>query len=266
MSEPESEPKPITQDYGSSELNTVYANLDGPTKAKFDKIKNEKIKINLLKDISNPELNDLFNSLPNEKQKEYEEFGIRDKYTILKEILKNKKEEALKKEKEDSFNFKPPSPEAKPQEDVINKTKDKKTVTIKRSKININEIMENAKLEEAEIRKEKGIPEDLFEVEEKEIFNKKEQSPPQILFDNLVKTYYASNPHIFHSTISHELEVRFGTKGIKKLIRSDYDNVIKKLKSLNFNCINESGNYTLKIQNEFLDKNRGVFEVSNIRT
>ena len=55
-------------------------------------------------------------------------------------------------------------------------------------------------------------------------------------------------------------------KGIKKLIRSDYDNVIKKLKSLNFNCINESGNYTLKIQNEFLDKNRGVFEVSNIRT
>ena len=44
MSEPESEPKPITQDYGSSELNTVYANLDGPTKAKFDKIKNEKRK------------------------------------------------------------------------------------------------------------------------------------------------------------------------------------------------------------------------------
>jgi hypothetical protein len=277
MSEPESEPKPITQDYGS-ELNTVYANLDGPTKAKFDKIKNEKIKINLLKDISNPELNDLFNSLPNEKQQEYEEFGLRDKYTFLKEILKNKKEEALKKEKEDSFNFKPPSPEdsppspeakpqeAKPQEDIINKTKDKKTVTIKRSKININEIMENAKLEEAEIRKEKGIPEDLFEVEDKEIFNKKEQSPPQILFDNLVKTYYSSNPYIFHSTISHELEVRFGTKGIKKLIRSDYDNVIKKLKSLNFNCINESGNYTLKIQNEFLDKNRGVFEVSNIRT
>ena len=42
------EPKPITQDFGSSELNTIYANLDGPTKEKIDKIKNEKVKINLL--------------------------------------------------------------------------------------------------------------------------------------------------------------------------------------------------------------------------
>ncbi len=292
MSEPESEPKPITSDFGSSELNTVYANLDGPTKAKFDKIKNDKIKINLLKDISNPELNDLFNSLSNEKQSEYTELGLRDKYTFLKELLKTKKTEALKKEKEDSpiLSFKKPdsqeetkvytpySPDFPPPEKIKvytpyspdfppppEKSNKKKPVIIKRSKIDVNAIMETAKLEEAEIRKEKGIPEDLFEIEDKEIV-KKEQSPPQILFDNLVKIYYESNPHIFRSTMSHELEVRFGTKGIKKLIRSDYDNVIKKLKSLNFQCINETGNYTLKIQNEFLDKNRGVFELSNIRT
>ena len=92
------EPKPITQDFGSSELNTIYANLDGPTKEKIDKIKNEKVKINLLKDISNPELNQLFNSLPKQKQQEYEEFGLRDKYSFLKELLKTKKEEALKKD------------------------------------------------------------------------------------------------------------------------------------------------------------------------
>ena len=108
-------------------------------------------------------------------------------------------------------------------------------------------------------------PEDIFEKLDNEIINKKEQSPPQILFDKLIKTFYESNPYIFNSKLSHELEVRFGTKGIKKITRSDYDNVIKKLKSSGFNCINENGSYSLKIQNEFLDKNRGVFEVSNIR-
>ena len=295
------EPKPITQDFGSSELNTIYANLDGPTKEKFDKIKNEKVKINLLKDISNPELNQLFNSLPKQKQEEYEEFGLRDKYSFLKELLKNKKEEALKNVKEDSPKFIPSSPEDSPPpvstnfmprspedspppvstnfiprspedspppiplpEPVLNKGN--KKVLIKRSKINIQDILEQANLEEANIKKMRGIPEDFFEIEDNEIENKKDLSPPQILFDNLVKIYYDSNPHVFNSMTTHELEVRFGTKGIKKLIRSDYDNVIKKLKSLNFNCINESGIYTLKIQNEFLDKNRGVFELSNIRT
>ena len=67
--------EPVKQDFGTSELNEVYANLDGVTKENFDKIKNEKIKIQLLKDISNPELSDLFNSLSKEKQKEYEMFG-----------------------------------------------------------------------------------------------------------------------------------------------------------------------------------------------
>jgi hypothetical protein len=254
------EPKinPIIQDFGSSELNEVYANLDGPTREKIDKIKNEQVKINLLKDISNPELNDLFNSLSQAKQKEIEDFGIRDKYLLLKEMLPIKKKSALKqtakpilKEEIKPLPVKPPSPLEEPPQQVYK---------------NIDELVEQANLEEANMNKMKGIPEDFFEIEDKEIYNKKEQTPPQILFDNLVKMYYESDPHIFHSKISHELEVRFGTKGIKKLTRSDYDNVIKKLKSLGFNCINESGNYTLKIQNEFLDKNRGVFELSNIRT
>ena len=52
----------VKQDFGSSELNDVYANLDLSTREIIDKIKNDKIKIQLLKDISNPELNDLFNS------------------------------------------------------------------------------------------------------------------------------------------------------------------------------------------------------------
>lgn len=320
--------EPITQDFGSSELNTVYANLDGPTKEKLDKIKNEKVKINLLKDISNPELNDLFNSLSREKQKEYEDFGLRDKYTFLKELLKDKKMKVLKPVtpplkvtvKESSSISTPPIttetykvgdnvvviddmgnrnkstiykvyPDNDKIYDVIYDEDDEIVEEV--SIVNISRYKSYLKPEEQQVSNvispdspyqpysphsplEDNLgfiprtprdtpPEDIFEKEDKEIFNKKEQSPPQILFDNLVKTYYASNPHIFNSLTSHELEVRFGTKGIKKLTRSDYDNVIKKLKSLGFNCINESGNYTLKIQNEFLDKNRGVFEVSNIR-
>ena len=40
--------------------------------------------------MSNPELNDLFNSLPKEKQNEYEETGLRDKYMLLKELKKTR--------------------------------------------------------------------------------------------------------------------------------------------------------------------------------
>ena len=64
---------------------------------------------------------------------------------------------------------------------------------------------------------------------------------------------------------NHELEVRFGTRGIKPLNKNDYENVIKKLKSLGFTSINEVGNYSLKIQSEYLDKNTGKFKLSNTR-
>jgi hypothetical protein len=49
-------------------------------------------------------------------------------------------------------------------------------------------------------------------------------------FENIIKLFYNNNP-FFNSGINHELEVKFGTKGIKKLSRNDYDNVIRKLKS-----------------------------------
>ena len=65
---------------------------------------------------------------------------------------------------------------------------------------------------------------------------------------------------------SNELEVRFGTRGRQKITRIDFDNVIKKLKSLGWRCINDSGDYSLKIQNEFIDPKTGVTKLSNIRT
>ena len=89
---------------------------------------------------------------------------------------------------------------------------------------------------------------------------------PQIELENMVKKFMGNNPYIQSFGKNHELEVRFGTRGIKPLTKIDYDSVIKKLKSLGFVCDNESGVNMLRIQNEFLDINSGVFQLSPIRT
>lgn len=81
-----------------------------------------------------------------------------------------------------------------------------------------------------------------------------------IQFNNIVKTWFELNS----PTI--ELEIRFGTKGIKFLTKRDYDDVIQKLKSTNFKCDDEGGKYSLRINNQFLDKKSGAFEMSHIRT
>jgi hypothetical protein len=59
-----------------------------------------------------------------------------------------------------------------------------------------------------------------------------------------------------------EMEVKFGTRGIKRITKTDYDNVVKKLYSMGFTTINPSGIYTLKIQPEFLDIKSGTFKIS----
>ena len=65
---------------------------------------------------------------------------------------------------------------------------------------------------------------------------------------------------------SNELEIRFGTRGRHKITRIDYDNVNKKLKSLGWTTLDDTGSYTLKIQNEFIDPKTGVTKLSNMRT
>jgi len=89
---------------------------------------------------------------------------------------------------------------------------------------------------------------------------------PQTQFENLVKLFWANNPFIKDINKNNELEVRFGTKGIRPLTKIDYDNVIRKLKSLGFTSTLEQGNYMLRISNEFLDPNTSKFKVSSIRT
>jgi len=91
------------------------------------------------------------------------------------------------------------------------------------------------------------------------------REPPQEQFTNLIQLFYANNPFIKDVKKNDELEVRFGTKGIKPLTKIDFDNVIRKLKSLGFSSPNEQGAYMMRIQNEFLDSESGVFRVSPIR-
>lgn len=60
-----------------------------------------------------------------------------------------------------------------------------------------------------------------------------------------------------------ELEVRFGTKGIKRIDKLDFDNVIKKLKSVGFKVNKEL--YLLRAYPEFIDPVTGVNKVSSVR-
>jgi hypothetical protein len=116
----------------------------------------------------------------------------------------------------------------------------------------------------------KNAPQEIFKQDYEEtekITDKQQKKSPQERFDNLIKVFYGMNPYSYNGNINHELEVRFGTKGIKQLTRNDYDNVIKKLKSSGFNILGEqSGANYLRIQCEFLDSISGKFKLSDIRT
>ncbi len=116
----------------------------------------------------------------------------------------------------------------------------------------------------------KDAPLELFAQEEfeKQIVDKKHITPQQ-KFENLVKIFYnaKTNNYSNNSNVNHELEVKFGTKGIKTLTRNDYDNVIKKLISSGFKIVGEnSGEYYLRVNCEFLDSATGRFKLSDVRT
>jgi hypothetical protein len=86
---------------------------------------------------------------------------------------------------------------------------------------------------------------------------------PQEQLQILLKEYLGG----LYSTAENEdieMEVRFGTRGVKIITRNDYDNVVKKLKSLGFRKAQEKN--LLRIQNEYVDLNTGVTKISNIRT
>lgn len=81
-------------------------------------------------------------------------------------------------------------------------------------------------------------------------------------FDDMVKLYLEGQKNRFDKDGTLELEVRFGTKGIKRITHIDYDNVVKRLLSLGFTLA--PSEYLLRITNEFIDP-RGITKMSNIR-
>jgi hypothetical protein len=89
--------------------------------------------------------------------------------------------------------------------------------------------------------------------------NKPEINPKEQL--NVISQFLLNNPNSKYN--QYEMEAKFGTRGIKPITKLDYDNVVKKLKSLGFYSTNELGSYSLKIQPEFLDVKTGEFKSSN---
>ena len=78
---------------------------------------------------------------------------------------------------------------------------------------------------------------------------------------NVISQFYLNTPNEKYS--EYEMEAKFGTRGIKPITKLDYDNVVKKLKSLGYSSDNEKGSYSLKIQPEFLDVRTGEFKTSS---
>ena len=77
---------------------------------------------------------------------------------------------------------------------------------------------------------------------------------------------YLDNAHLVAATRDNslELEVKFGTKNIKRITKIDYDNVIQYLLSSGFT--KSPDQYKLRVFNEFVDPKTGVTKLSHIRT
>jgi hypothetical protein len=136
------------------------------------------------------------------------------------------------------------------------------------------EAVDTATPVEAPVVKENVEDADLAEISanREQMRSKRYEKPPklsnaelQVAFNALVSAFFQERPYeqTFHET--PELEVKFGTKGIKPITKNDYDNVIKKLKTLGFTPITESGEHLLRMQNRAIDRASGRFKKSNVR-
>tara|TARA_B110000114_G_scaffold35751_1_gene37173 strand:+ start:1464 stop:5066 length:3603 start_codon:yes stop_codon:yes gene_type:complete len=109
-------------------------------------------------------------------------------------------------------------------------------------------------------------PIELFEEEHKNNTSSKKSNDERL--KGLLKYYFEKKNSSNHltGTNNFELEVRFGTrKGSKPISKNDFENVIQMLKNSGFDSDNESGTFTLKMTNEFLNGRTGTFQQSNTR-
>jgi len=217
----------------NQELNEIYRFLDEKTKKEIDVLEKPEFKISVLKILSNPEIMETYQEMNPKNKKKIDEMKIRDRMMILNQLTKKEKEILS----------------IKPTHNL--KGEDEKKISIQ--------------------QQEQSIPEEILMQEdlEEEAESKNALKPggPQQAFQQLVRTFYQSNPFVSSSLKNDELEVRFATRGNKYLTKNDYDSVIKKLKSLGFKTTDSNGEYRLTVQNEFLDRNTGKFIMDrNTRT
>ena len=235
----------LDYDFGDEDLNNYFKSLDIETQTKIKKYEKYKDKQKtILLDMRNPELAQLYNRIPEKQQKMLDSIGVYDKYVFLKKILKDK-QDLKDKQKQQEKSTTPPMPPPP------------------RKEARIPLYPPPALVEE----NEEKIQDEIFKKDEpvaEETINK--QMTPQENFARLVQTFYNQTPYNRSMYKDHELEVKFGTKGVKQLTRNDYDNVIKKLRSFGFETEDNIGKYYLRITNDFLNPATGNFENSRIRT
>jgi mRNA (guanine-N7-)-methyltransferase len=210
--------------------------------------------------IDDPNLMKFYKSLNKEQQEKIANLPTAERRITFLKFIKNAREEVIKKNKKDKSSesvdewdkelfeireeanpYIPPEELQKIQKDVVSET-------------NLESVFG------------KDIDEDEDEEEEKAKQKGKKLSPPQINFEKMVDKFYSTNPFNYAMNQTAELEVRFGTRGIQKLTKNDYDNVIIKLKSLGFNTFDPDGLYSLRIQCEVIEHNSGKIMISPIRT
>jgi hypothetical protein len=210
--------KGINIDYGDVKLNEFFRTIDKEQQNEILKYNKQQIQKEILQNMLNPELNNYFDKLSDEDKATVEQYGIRDKYILLKQMIKYKDKGVEQQQQQEEDTYFGVEEEQRKQEEYI------PHIAPDLQKVNIN------------------------------------------LLDNFIKKYYSIEPY-YIKDIYHELEVRFGTiGGGKPFTRTDYDNVIGKLKSVGFHPQNNNGNHLLRIYYEFLDNVSGRFRVSDIRT
>ena len=282
-------------DFGES-LNDVYANLVPEVKKEFDNLTKQEDKLQLLKIIADPDTQSYYDKLSSKEKKDLDDIqrrtGYRSKYLRLYRDMLEAKKKATKnptgpldviKAMEDreitNFYNNLLDPSIKQKIDKIENPAERRiqllelmremgvynykfTHELPLDTQAIQDVYSLKSREKEDQEYQNETPEDFFEKDE---IQKKDSTPKQKRMEELVREYMLSNPYVSTSKNS-ELEVRFGTRGIKRLTKNDYDNVIKKIKSFGFISNDEEGYYRLGIQNEFLDKKTGTFKMSNVRT
>ena len=233
--------------FGDPELNEGFKSLEKKIQQQILKNADETTRTHVLKIYielhkrSDKELIDFYYSLTDKKKKQLQVMFPKEEILFLKQLMTIDME---KKSKKEGTQGKEGTKGTERKEELL-------PSKLKEAPI---EIFENT--------------EEIEEIEEiKEVETSKKKHPPQERIDNLVKIFYNSNPFLYSNTVNHELEVQFGTKNIKPLNQTDYDNVVKKLKSSGFNIKGDnSGEYYLRINCEFMDNTSGRNKMSNVRS